>query len=56
MDRIHMAPGQRGGNGWAEQGVRHLLQRREREGNDGTRRGPGNQVVGGREEGGQLKC
>lgn len=51
-----MAPSQRGGDGWAEQGVRDRLQWGEREGNDDTRRSSSNQVVGGGEEGGDLKC
>ncbi len=51
-----MAPLQGGGDRWEEQGVRGVVKRRHREGEDGTRGGPGNEVVRGGEERGDLEC
>ena len=50
-----MAPRQGGGDRWEEQRVRGRVKRGHREGEDSTRGGPGNQVVRGGEERGDLE-
>ena len=55
MNRVNMAPRQGGGDRWEEQRVRGMVKRGHREGEDSTRGCPGNQVVRGGEERGDLE-